>query len=182
MNKRIVLVLGGARSGKTSWALKEAERRLLQARDEAFACSAGQHALYVATAQALDAEMQERIQRHKEERGEPWHTLEAPIHLTDALKSSGAYPVVLVDCLTMWVSNLMACEIPLEQAFSELCTVLRQMSNQTILVSNEVGLGIVPDNPLARRFRDAAGRLHQEIAAIAHEVFFVAAGIAMRMK
>ncbi len=182
MNKSVVLVLGGARSGKTAWALKEAERRLLQYRHTVASAHVGSYALYVATAQPLDAEMQERIQRHREERGELWHTIEEPVDLSRCILNSGRYPVVLLDCLTMWVSNLMTCEMPLDHVFSELCTVLRQMPNQIIMVSNEVGLGIVPDNPLARRFRDAAGRLHQGIAAIADEVFFVAAGIAMQMK
>lgn len=181
MNRGIVLILGGARSGKTAWALREAERRLVElGGTENFDISS--HALYVATAQPLDAEMEERIQRHKEERGELWRTVEEPLDLSRCLLNSGRYPVILVDCLTMWVSNLMACELPLDQVFSELRTALKQIPNQIILVSNEVGLGIVPDNPVARRFRDAAGRLHQDIAAISDEVFFVAAGIAMRMK
>lgn len=175
-----MLVLGGARSGKTSWALKEAERRLLKYRADSIVRNC--QALYVATAQPLDAEMQERIQRHKEERGELWHTVEEPLNLIDALHNSSKYPVVLVDCLTMWLSNLLSCEMSLKEIFFGLCMALRQAPNHVILVSNEVGLGIVPDNPLARRFRDAAGRLHQEIAVIADEVFFVAAGIAMRMK
>lgn len=182
MNKSVVLVLGGARSGKTAWALKEAENRLLQYRHSAVSGGGEQHALYVATAQALDAEMQERIQRHREERGELWHTIEESLDLSRCILDSGRYPVVLLDCLTMWVSNLMTCELPLDHVFSELCAALRQIPNQIILVSNEVGLGIVPDNPLARRFRDAVGRLHQEIALVADEVFFVTAGIALRMK
>ncbi|MEZ0329791.1 MAG: bifunctional adenosylcobinamide kinase/adenosylcobinamide-phosphate guanylyltransferase [Dissulfuribacterales bacterium] len=181
MNRGIILILGGARSGKTAWALREAERRLVELSGTEHP-GIGSHALYVATAQPLDAEMEERIQRHKEERSELWRTVEEPLDLSRCLLNSCRYPVVLVDCLTMWVSNLMACELSLDQVFYELCTALKRVPNQIILVSNEVGLGIVPDNPVARRFRDAAGRLHQDIAAISDEIFFVAAGIAMRMK
>lgn len=154
----------------------------MQYRDAVSSAGVLSQAVYVATAQPLDAEMRERIQRHKKERSELWHTLEEPLEINRCLLNTGKYPVVLLDCLTMWISNLMACEMPLDQVFFEFRTVLRQMPNEIILVSNEVGLGIVPDNPLARRFRDVAGRLHQEIAAIAHQVFFVTAGIAMRMK
>lgn len=181
MNKGIILVLGGAKSGKTAWALKEAERRLAMPQNLSDV-TMGFRALYVATAQPLDSEMHERIQRHREERGALWDTLEEPLDLPTAFYKAAGYPVVLVDCLTMWISNLMAKQRSVDQSFVELCNMLRQMPNQVILVSNEVGLGIVPDNPLARRFRDLAGRLHQDIAAIADEVFFVAAGIAMKMK
>ena len=162
----ITLVLGGARSGKS----RHAESLL-----------AG-HAprLYIATAQAFDDEMRDRIAAHRASRA-GWHTIEAPIDLPAALLSDPAAPA-LVDCLTLWLTNLILADDDLAGSFAALDRALAARSAETILVSNEVGLGIVPDNPLARRFRDEAGRLHQHLAAQAAAVLLLVAGIPLRVK
>jgi len=167
----IVLLLGGARSGKS---------RLAQARAEAD----GQAALvYVATGEARDAEMGERIARHRADRGARWRAVEVPIDLPEVVsRERGPGRVVLVDCLTLWLSNLLLSEHDVPAATARLLDALRVGGGTVLLVSNEVGLGIVPDNALARRFRDEAGRLHQSVAAVADEVLFVAAGLSIRMK
>ena len=167
----IVLLLGGARSGKS---------RLAQARAEAD----GQAALvYVATGEARDAEMGERIARHRADRGARWRAVEVPIDLPEVVsRERGPGRVVLVDCLTLWLSNLLLSEHDVPAATARLLDALPVGGGTVLLVSNEVGLGIVPDNALARRFRDEAGRLHQSVAAVADEVLFVAAGLSIRMK
>jgi len=166
----VVLLLGGARSGKS---------RLAQARAETLAGEL----IYLATGQALDTEMTERIARHRADRGPRWRTVEAPLDLPGAIASErGANRVVLVDCLTLWLSNLMLGEHDIPAATARLLDAISGQSGTVLLVSNEVGLGIVPENALARRFRDEAGRLNQAIAQAADEVSFVAAGLAIRMK
>ncbi len=163
----ITLVLGGARSGKSMFALRAAEMR--------------QGALvYIATAEPLDAEMAERIARHRTQRGERWRTVEAPIDLPGALHGVGRSETAVVDCLTLWLSNLMHAEHDIDRETERLVEATAGV--EAILVSNEVGLGIVPDNALARRFRDAAGRMNQAIAAAAANVVFVAAGLPLRLK
>jgi adenosylcobinamide kinase/adenosylcobinamide-phosphate guanylyltransferase len=165
-----LLVLGGARSGKSSFA---------QARAEALAGEL----VYIATAQAFDDEMVERIALHRSDRGVRWSTVEAPIELAAAIEcycAPGA--VVLVDCLTLWVSNLMLGEHDMAGAAERLVGAMMRAAGPVIFVSNEVGLGIVPDNALARRFRDEAGRLNQLIAKGADEVVFIAAGLPLRLK
>jgi adenosylcobinamide kinase/adenosylcobinamide-phosphate guanylyltransferase len=165
-----LLVLGGARSGKSRYAQARAE-------------SLPGDLLYVATAQALDGEMEERITRHRADRGPRWSTLDVPLDLPAALLANAAPEhVLLVDCLTLWTSNLMFAERDLDAETEALATAVAQAAGPVILVANEVGLGIVPDNALARRFRDAAGRLNQAIAAVADEVQFVAAGLPLRLK
>ena len=163
----ITLILGGARSGKTSHALRAAE-------------ATGRGLVMIATAEALDAEMEDRIARHRAERGPRWRTLEAPLDLTGALDQVGAEETAVVDCLTLWVSNLMHADRDLEAEAARLLVALP--GRDVLLVSNEVGLGIVPDNALARRFRDAAGRLNQQVAAAADRVVFVAAGLPLVLK
>ncbi len=166
----VVLFLGGARSGKS---------RLAQGRAETMSGDL----VYVATGQAFDSEMAERIARHRADRGPRWRTVESPIDLPDAVAREGiAGKVLLVDCLTLWLSNLMLGEHDIAAAAARLLAVLAQTPATVLLVSNEVGLGIVPENALARRFRDEAGWLHQRIAAAADEVLLVAAGLAIRMK
>lgn len=166
----VVLFLGGARSGKSRLALARAE-------------SLRGERVYIATAEALDAEMAERIARHQADRGPHWRTLEVPVALPEAIRSEGvAGRVLLVDCLTLWLTNLMLREHDIADATTRLLSALEQQRGTVLLVSNEVGLGIVPENALARRFRDEAGRLHQRVAAMADEVMFVAAGLALRMK
>ena len=166
---RITLVLGGARSGKSAYAERLA--------------FAGGAAHYLATAQAFDGEMTERIALHRARRGVGWRTTEEPLDLIGALgRLAGPETPVLVDCLTLWTSNLMFAERDLEAEGDALAARLATLPGAVIFVANEVGLGIVPDNALARRFRDAAGRLNQKIAAAADHVVFVAAGLPLVLK
>lgn len=162
------LVLGGARSGKTRWALAAAE-------------ASGLDPVMVATAEALDAEMAERIARHRAERDARWRTVEAPLELGAALAELGRGDAAVVDCLTLWLSNLMHAEVDLAAAADGLEAALGA-PGAVWLVSNEVGWGVVPDNALARRFRDAAGRLHQQLARQADRVVFTVAGLPMIVK
>lgn len=165
-----LFVLGGARSGKSHYA---------QARAEALPGAL----LFVATAQAFDAEMADRIGRHQSGRGPRWRTVEAPVDLPGAIAAEArAGQVVLVDCLTLWTSNLLLADHDIPAAQTALCDALAAAAGPVILVANEVGLGIVPDNALARRFRDAAGLVNQAVAAAVAEVRFVAAGLDLRMK
>jgi len=166
----ISLVLGGARSGKSRYA-----ERLVE--------SAASCGTYCATAEAGDAEMAERIAAHRARRGPFWRTVEAPVALARAIAAEAAPErPILVDCLTLWLSNLLlAGQEPGEEA-DGLCRVLREVAGPVVLVSNEVGMGIVPETPLGRRFRDAAGRLNQDVAAIADRVVFVAAGLPLVLK
>jgi adenosylcobinamide kinase/adenosylcobinamide-phosphate guanylyltransferase len=165
-----LLVLGGARSGKSSFAQARAE-------------DLPGDLVYIATAQAFDDEMVERITLHRLDRGPRWATVEAPIDLAEAIKRRCAPDsVVLVDCLTLWLSNLMLAEYDVARASERLVATITDAPGALIFVANEVGLGIVPDNALARRFRDAAGRLNQMIAKHADEVVFIAAGLPLRLK
>ncbi len=166
----VTLVLGGARSGKSAHA-----ERLIEA-----TAGAG---LYLATAEPGDAEMAARIREHRARRGDRWVTREAPLELAAALvEEARAERPVLVDCLTLWLGNLMGAGRDVAAERLRLTRALPCLAGPVVLVANEVGLGIVPDNPLARRFRDHAGRLNQEVAAIADHVVFLAAGLAMVLK
>ncbi len=165
------LVLGGARSGKSMFAQKAAETAVGTGR-----------ATMIATGQAFDDEMAQRIARHQADRGESWITVEAPIDLPEAVSALPADAVAVVDCLTLWLSNLMLNDLDVEAAASALVEAVSACPARVWLVSNEVGLGLVPETPLGRRFRDEAGRLHQRLAQAADEVFFVAAGLPLRMK
>ncbi len=165
----IILITGGARSGKSVHA---------EARAKSFAGTP----VYVATAEALDAEMSERIARHRARRGSEWIEHETPLELVGALKATDSGGARLVDCLTLWLSNLMQAERDWLKETADLAKMLRAQKSPVVLVSNEVGLGIVPDNALARRFRDAAGIMNQAIANVADEVEFVVAGLPMRVK
>ncbi|WP_439569396.1 bifunctional adenosylcobinamide kinase/adenosylcobinamide-phosphate guanylyltransferase [Sphingopyxis sp.] len=165
-----LFVLGGARSGKSRYA---------QARAETLA---GRHH-FVATAEAFDDEMRDRIARHRADRDARWRTVEAPRDLPAALDGlSAPDAVVLVDCLTLWLSNLLLTDADLQRAEGELCSAINRFAGHVILVSNEVGLGIVPANALARRFGDAAGRLNQAVAAAAAEVVLLTAGLPLTLK
>jgi adenosylcobinamide kinase/adenosylcobinamide-phosphate guanylyltransferase len=167
------LVLGGARSGKSAFA---------QASAEAEAARTGGRLVMVATAQAFDAEMSQRIERHRLDRGPAWTTIETPLDLPAVLTGLGANDVVVVDCLTLWLSNLMLGERDIATAAEVLTAAVDQFQGPLWLVSNEVGFGIVPDNALARRFRDEAGRLHQGLAQAADAVTLVVAGLTLRLK
>jgi len=169
----LTLVLGGARSGKSAFA---------QAAAEALAAETGGRLVMVATAQAFDSEMAERIARHQKDRGPAWTTLEAPLDIASALEPLGANDIVVVDCLTLWLSNLMLAERDLATAAAGLVEAAGRFPGALWLVSNEVGFGIVPDNALARRFRDEAGRLHQALAQAADAVTLVVAGLTLRLK
>lgn len=162
------LVLGGARSGKSTYAE---------------ALLAGRPALYLATGQAFDDEMAERIRLHAERRGPDWRTVEEPLDLAEALDRhlDPARPV-LVDCLTLWISNLMHAGRDVAAETGRLAEVLAQPAGPVVLVSNEVGMGLVPDNRLARDFRDHQGRVNQRLAQICRRVVFVAAGLPLFLK
>lgn len=169
-NLSITLVLGGARSGKSAYA-------------ESLILGQAEHALYLATSTALDDEMVVRIRSHRDRRDARWQTLEEPLDLVQALLAA-ARPdrPILVDCLTLWLSNLLYAERDIARETAALVACLPRLPGTVVFVSNEVGLGIVPDNALARAFRDHAGRLHQAIAAAADTVVFVAAGLPMTLK
>jgi len=165
----IILITGGARSGKST-------------RAEARALAFPGRPVYVATAEALDAEMRERIAKHRARRGSAWLERETPLELVAALVETDGHGARLVDCLTLWLSNLMHAERDWEKEARLLAEALGRQNSPVVLVTNEVGLGIVPDNALARRFRDAAGILNQMVARVADEVEFMVAGLPMRVK
>ena len=164
-------VLGGARSGKSAFA-------------EGLALASRLQPVYLATGQAFDAEMEARIAEHRARRPAPWQTVDAPLDLTEALeREADEGKALLVDCLTLWLTNLMMAERDIAAEAARLCTLLaRPLPGLIVLVSNEVGLSIVPENAMARQFRDHAGRLHQDIAKVASRVTFVAAGLPLSLK
>ncbi|MEW9856363.1 bifunctional adenosylcobinamide kinase/adenosylcobinamide-phosphate guanylyltransferase [Novosphingobium sp. M1R2S20] len=165
-----LFVIGGARSGKSRYA---------QSRVEALP---GRLA-FIATAEAQDAEMADRIARHQADRGPRWMSVEAPMDLAAALhRAEAEADVILVDCLTLWLSNLMLAERDLDHAVAEFEAAVSECCVPLVMVANEVGYGIVPMNALARRFRDEAGWLNQRTAAIADEVMLVAAGLPLKLK
>lgn len=164
------LILGGARSGKSRHA-------------EQLARASGGAVVYIATAEALDAEMAARIAHHRAQRPGHWHLVEEPLALAAVLHAEAADGrCLLVDCLTLWLGNLLADEARLARELDALYTTLPGLPGDILLVSNEVGWGIVPDNPLARRFRDEAGRLHQRLATLCDRVTLVAAGLPLALK
>jgi adenosylcobinamide kinase/adenosylcobinamide-phosphate guanylyltransferase len=165
----IILITGGARSGKS-----------MRAEARALACPG--RPVYIATAEALDDEMVARIEKHRARRGNDWREQEVPLELVAALKATDGSGARLVDCLTIWLSNLMHAGRDWEREAAKLADALGMLRSPVVLVSNEVGSGIVPDNALARQFRDAAGLLNQTIARVADEVEFVVAGLPMRLK
>ena len=198
MNKKIIFITGGARSGKSSFAMAEASK------------VNGKKA-YVASAEALDEEMGERIENHKRQRGEEWITYEEPEKISDVIKKiEREYSVIVIDCLTLWLSNIMHSGLEIADAINTLIDVLNENnppsppfskgglgglsgeieSERTgashaltlYIVSNEVGMGIVPDNEIARRFRDMAGILNQKVAEVSDEVYMVVAGIPVKIK
>ena len=167
---QVTLVLGGARSGKSRHAENLARRHKGPL-------------VYIATAEITDAEMRERIAHHKQQRGARWTTIEAPVDLVAQLRAADrAGTFILVECITIWINNLMYHGKDVAAEVAQLCAVLPGMRGRLVLVSNEVGLGIVPDNALARAFRDEAGRANQALAQAADEVVFIAAGLPMTLK
>ncbi len=171
---RLALILGGARSGKSRYGLGLAAR-----------CPAPR--LFVATCEPRDPEMEARIEAHQRERSSDWTTREVPLELAEALRQGqDRYGVILVDCLTMWVTNLLLQEAAppgrVQTVCEDLLATLTHTTAPTILISNEVGWGIVPDNPLGRQFRDQAGWLHQHLAQVADLVVLVVAGIPLLVK
>lgn len=165
----ITFVLGGARSGKSHFA-------------ESFVASLPRPWVYVATAEAHDDEMAARIAEHQARREAGWQTIEAPHELPEAIRGAPKGAVVLVDCLTLWLSNIMHGPFDIDRAIGQLEEALHTRENATVLVSNEVGLGLVPETRLGRAFRDAQGRLNQRIAAFASRVVLVVAGQPLILK
>jgi adenosylcobinamide kinase/adenosylcobinamide-phosphate guanylyltransferase len=173
-----IFITGGACSGKSEFAEKLAK-------------GFGEQLCYLATARTLDSEMAERVRRHRERRGVKWQTIEEPVNLPQALvRSDGQYQAILVDCITLWLSNLLFkyeksgvnIEARILEDVQRLNTTMQGMVTPVIVVSNEVGMGIVPENSLARLFRDIAGRTNQILASAADEVHAVISGIPLRLK
>ena len=169
---RLILIGGGARSGKSRFALARA--RALGARP-----------LFVATAERSDDEMRDRIARHRAERGDLFETREEPRALPEALADDAGHDVVVVDCLTIWISNLLWDGAPAETVqarVGDLLAVLARRRSHVVIVSNEVGMALVPETPLGRLFRDLTGLAHQRIAAVADEVYLAAMGMVLRLR
>lgn len=168
----LILVGGGARSGKSAFAL-------------ALARSLGPRRAFVATAEARDAEMNERIARHREERGAEFSTVEEPLELTRAVFALPGVDVVVIDCLTLWLSNLLLRGDPAEEIAARvegLLGALASAPSRSIVVTNEVGMGVVPESALGRAFRDVAGRAHQVLAARADRIYLAALGTVLRIR
>lgn len=166
---RLTFLLGGARSGKSAHA-------------EQLATALPAPWIYFATAELYDDEMRERVAHHRARRGAGWQTVDAPLDLAEKLERAPAGRPVLVDCLTLWLTNHMLAEHDLEAECRRLVEILSRPGGPWFVVSNEVGLGIVPDNALARRFRDAAGRLNKQVAAAADTVLLMVAGLPLKVK
>ncbi|MFZ1428439.1 MAG: bifunctional adenosylcobinamide kinase/adenosylcobinamide-phosphate guanylyltransferase [Geminicoccaceae bacterium] len=166
----LTLVLGGARSGKSAHA-------------ESLVVASGLQLVYIATAQALDGEMRQRIRHHRDRRSAAWLTVEAPLELAAAIAThTGPERAILVDCLTLWLTNVLLADRNPEAEGDQLLAALAAATGPVVLVSNEVGLGIVPLDALSRAFVDHAGRLHQRLAQAADWVRFVAAGLPLDLK
>jgi len=166
---RIIFITGGARSGKSSFALAAAEK------------FSGKKA-FIATLEPLDNEMIARIERHRRDRGPEWETFEEPIEVAPLLGLLTGHRAVVLDCLTLWIANLMARQRDVEKETQILLSAARACSCPLFMVANEVGMGIVPENEMARQFRDLAGFANQKIAAAADEVYLVVAGIPIKIK
>ncbi|MCT8161219.1 bifunctional adenosylcobinamide kinase/adenosylcobinamide-phosphate guanylyltransferase [Pseudoruegeria sp. SHC-113] len=169
MQPKRSFVIGGASSGKSSWA--ETHAKQLDARP-----------FYIATAQAFDAEMREKIYAHQKQRGAAWDTIEAPLQVAEALGTLPAGRAALLDCATLWLTNHLLAEHDLEAEEAALLAAISACKADLVIVSNEVGGGIVPENALSRRFRAAQGRLNQKLAAQASVVVTVIAGLPLALK
>lgn len=172
LESQLTLVLGGARSGKSSFALQQGKGKSPRA--------------FVATGEPFDQEMATRIQKHQRSRGKGWITKEVPINLTDWLEQEGEpYQIVVVDCLTLWLNNLLRSKVRASRVLShvrKLLQAIRACPTQVVMVSNELGMGLVPGDSVSREFRDVAGRMNQLVAAEADEVHFLVSGIPLRLK
>jgi adenosylcobinamide kinase/adenosylcobinamide-phosphate guanylyltransferase len=170
----MTFVIGGGRSGKSSFALDQANR------------IKGKNKYFIATSVPVDSEMQKRVEKHQQERGQDWHTIEEPVRIHEKINQySQKASVILVDCLTLWVSNLLFHSydfVQVDEAIARLENCLERCECPVFLVSNEVGTGIVPENMLARRFRDVAGLVNQRMAKIADRVVMTIAGIDIQIK
>jgi len=166
----ITFIIGGANSGKSSFALKLAE-------------SIEGKGAFIATAQAFDEEMSEKIKRHKEQRSNQWQTYEEPLEIANLIKQiEGRYEKIIIDCLTLWLSNIIYHCHPIEQSIEDLVSQLKRIKKPCFVVSNEVGLGIVPENQLARKFRNYSGLMNKKVAVISDWVYFIYAGIPIKIK
>lgn len=174
MKKDVTFVIGGCRSGKSSFALEQANG------------TKGKYKYFIATSVPMDSEMEKRVETHQQERGEDWVTIEEPVRIHEKIHEfSPKASVILVDCLTLWTSNLMALSydaIQINGAIQDLENALENSECPIFLVSNEVGMGIVPENRLARQFRDIAGLVNQRMAKIADRVVMTVAGIDVQIK
>lgn len=171
---KITFILGGARSGKSSFAVK------LAAQD-------GRNSAFIATCEPLDEEMRKRIELHKQKRPRRWQTFEAPYDIPAALRKIKAkFGIVILDCLTLLISNLMLKgkknDAEIEKEIYKIISLLKQAKSDSIIISNEVGLGIVPQNKLGRKFRDIAGRINQQVTLSADEVILMVSGIPLTLK
>jgi adenosylcobinamide kinase/adenosylcobinamide-phosphate guanylyltransferase len=169
---QVILVGGGSRSGKSAFALSAAR-------------SLGRRRLFIATAQAGDDDMRHRIEHHRQSRGEDFQTVEEPLIICRVLEREPGYDVVVIDCLTLWLSNLLMEACPDEEILrriDDLAYFLNRRSMHAVMVTNEVGLGVVPETPLVRRFRDLAGLAHQRLAGLADAVYFGTLGVMLRIK
>ncbi len=169
MQHHITLIIGGAASGKSLWA-------------ENYTLSATKRPLYIATAQPFDTEMEEKIAAHRARRTAQWELKEAPLDLAGALSGLTSESCALIDCLTMWLSNHLLADTPLEPLETDLLKALSICPAQLVLVTNEVGYSVVPENALARKFRTAQGQLNQRLAAAANKVVLVTAGLPLILK
>lgn len=172
--ERVIFIIGGARSGKSSLALEMAS-----------ACKGSK--VYLATAEPLDSEMRERIERHRKVRSSEWHTIEEPRRISSSIKElSSKYNIILLDCLTLWLSNLLIRRQTIERELEDFLDTIKVLKDSStcslFIVSNEVGMGIVPDNEISRRFRDLSGYLNQRVAEVADDVYLVTAGIPLKIK
>lgn len=171
--KKTILITGGCRSGKSRFALDYANRHFT-------------NRLYLATGQALDEEMKERIRNHRKERSQDWRTVEEPLNIAGAIEQEAAKAgVILIDCVTLWVSNMLFQNMPEEEIMRSVGALAEKIHKPLcsfILVTNEVGAGIVPENRLARRFRDLVGMVNQKLAACADEVYWLVSGIPIKIK
>ena len=166
---KLSLVLGGAASGKSTFA-------------EGLLTASGKDLIYIATAQIWDDEMAQKVVRHKDMRGDGWTTIEEPLDIPSVLSQATAGQAILIDCATLWLTNLILGEHDVAKASADLLAAIRTCPAPVVIVSNEVGQGIVPDNALSRKFRNAQGRLNQDIAAQADTVVAVMAGLPLTLK